>query len=74
MGFIFPINFNSPQIQESIDFKCNQKTNIPKPKQDPPVSQHGIHQMNTYSIGPRFQTDIIKIGFLPLGMFCSFLY
>ena len=39
MGFIFPIKFNSPQIQVSIDFRCNQKTNIPKLKQDPLVSQ-----------------------------------
>lgn len=52
MGFIFPIKFNSPQIQVSIDFRCNQKTNIPKLKQDPLVSQKGMHQMNTQSIGP----------------------
>ena len=47
MGFIFLVKLNSPHIQESIDFRCNQKTNIPKLKQDPSASQKGMQQMNT---------------------------
>ena len=46
-GFIFLVKLNSPQIQESVDFNCNQKRKILKPKQDPPGIQKGTHQINT---------------------------
>ena len=64
MGFIFLVKLNSPHIQESIDFRCNQKNKHPqaetrpfcKPKRNAPdehiVKRHmisNIHHKNWVS-------------------------